>query len=729
VSGDIGGAGPPVALLVRLAWQGFVRSGPRAALTVAIGAVAALILLVGMLVYPAAQAQVDRQTRLLDVKSGLVYRPGRAGLLLESRKDHYRDARVSLTAVAAVGGTSLRPVGVSSLPAPREMVVSPALAQLLGADPVLRQRYPGRVVGLIGEPGLIGPRDLRLYQGARAELLVRRHALLTLAFQDPSGGGADESLPVPGEVRAGVPFTVIAFLVPLLGLFALVATMGSAPRSRRVAALRLLGMTSRQVRAMFAGEAAVTAAVSFLMALVLVVVLRGPLAPHAPVSDGAWPGDVSLPTAAVLAAALALPALAGCSAWLSLRRSASHPVEVARQAPGHRVRRRRVALLVVGAVLVGAAEPARHLFSLDASVVTLGIGCVLIIAGLIRASSLLSLRAAQLLWRVTGRLDSLIASRRIMAQPTETAKVAAGVSLLVFVAGLLLSFFPLLSESTADEARALTALVGRDTFTAEVSSQAAAARLRQTPGVRAVAEFVPGKLPSGKHGTYVDCAGTAVLLRISVATCMHGLPRHAAGVLNDAQVLGYGSSLFTVAAIPDKVWRASGAHRVLVATAQSADPEKVRTAIIAVSDSPEVLTAAESQADRELNTKTFRDITLTALILASLVAIASLAAALVEQIQLQQRSYAMLNVTGVSRRTLTSALLRQTTVSVAPTAVVAWGLGMVATTVFLRLNDTSTLTLPLAASLWVLLAALLIPVAACLAVTSTLRTALAARLE
>ncbi len=287
----------------------------------------------------------------------------------------------------------------------------------------------------------------------------------------------------------------------------------------------------------------------------------------------------------------------------------------------------------------------------------------------------------------------------------------------------------LLSESTADQARALTALVGRDTFQAEVHSQAAVARLRQVPGVRAVAAFVPGKLPSGKHGTYVDCTGTAVLLRISVATCLHELPRHAAGVLTHAPALEYDTRVVTVAAIPEKVWRASSGYQILVATAKSADPEKVRTAIIAVSDNPEVLTAGESQADKELNTKTFRDITLTALILASLVAVASLAAALVEQIQLQQRSYAMLKVTGVSRRTLASALLRQTTLSVAPTAVVAWGLGMVATTVFLRLNDTSTLTLPLAASLWVLLAALLIPVASCLAVTSTLRTALAARLE
>jgi len=89
----------------------------------------------------------------------------------------------------------------------------------------------------------------------------------------------------------------------------------------------------------------------------------------------------------------------------------------------------------------------------------------------------------------------------------------------------------------------------------------------------------------------------------------------------------------------------------------------------------------------------------------------------------------MLKVTGVSHRTLVSALLRLTMLSVTPTAVIAWGLGMVAAVLFLRLNDTNELAIPASASAWVLLAAVLVPLAACLVVTPTLRTSLTTRLD
>lgn len=722
------GEGVPPRLLGRLAWQGFVRSGLRAWLSVLIGTLGALVLLVGILIYPVAQAQADRLTSQQPLKTSIRAGEGHAGLLLEFRRDRYRGSSVGLVTVAAVGGTPLRPPGVPHLPLSGELVVSPAMEQLLRQDPVLQARYPGRVVGLVSADGLVGPSSLRVYRGAPVAELAARDIPLTLGFDSPLGGHA---LLIPSEVRAGVPFTLIAFLVPLLALFSVVTTMGSALRNRRVAALRLLGLTARQVRVTFVGEAVITTAAAFLIALALVTTLRRAVAPLVPVSGGVWPQDVTLPLFPVVVAGLVLPALAGLTTWFALARSSAHPLEFAREAPGNSVRSQRLLVLVFGALLMLAAEPARLLWGVNASLFTLAAGCLVTIAGLVSGTSVLNLMVARRLVAVTGRLDSLIAGRRVMAHPTQTAKIATGVSLLVFVSGLLLSFFPLLSEVTADGSRALTGLVGPDVFIASVKDEAATRALRATPGVDSVAEFHQVLSKSGTTiTTYVGCAGAAQLLRITDSDCLKGLPPRVSEVLQGGQVVAWGGPVVTMEAVPNQIWRSSEHPQVMMVTpAKDADPERVRSAVINATGNPDVFSTAESLADKELSTKTFRDITITALFLSCLVAVASLAAALVDQIQLQRRSYAMLKVTGVSQRTLVSALLRLTMLSVTPTAVIAWGLGMVAAALFLRLNDTSELAIPAAASAWVLLAAVLVPLAACLVVTPTLRTSLTTRLD
>jgi len=258
------------------------------------------------------------------------------------------------------------------------------MEQLLRQDPVLQARYPGRVVALVSADGLIGPGSLSVFRGAPVTELAARDNPLTLGFDSPLG---EHALPIPSEVKAGVPFTLIAFLAPLLALFSVVTTMGSARRNRRVAALRLLGLTSRQVRATFVGEAVITTAAAFLIALTLVITLRQVLAPLVPVSGGVWPQDVTLPLFPVAVAGLVLPALAGLTTWFALARSSAHPLEFAREAPGHSVRRRRLLVLGFGALLMLAAEPARLLWSVNASVFTLAAGCLVTIAGLVCGTS------------------------------------------------------------------------------------------------------------------------------------------------------------------------------------------------------------------------------------------------------------------------------------------------------------------------------------------------------
>src|SRR5436190_631695 len=60
-----------------------------------------------------------------------------------------------------------RPPGVAELPGPGEMVVSPALKDLLDSaeGKLLRERLPFHRVGTIGASGLLGPGELVYYAG------------------------------------------------------------------------------------------------------------------------------------------------------------------------------------------------------------------------------------------------------------------------------------------------------------------------------------------------------------------------------------------------------------------------------------------------------------------------------------------------------------------------------------------------------------------------------------
>lgn len=66
------------------------------------------------------------------------------------------------------------PPGLSRLPAPGEVFVSPRVHDLLRAEPALKGLLPGTEKGLIGGAGLTDPDELYAYVGTtRAELATR----------------------------------------------------------------------------------------------------------------------------------------------------------------------------------------------------------------------------------------------------------------------------------------------------------------------------------------------------------------------------------------------------------------------------------------------------------------------------------------------------------------------------------------------------------------------------
>ncbi|MEU6272568.1 FtsX-like permease family protein [Streptomyces populi] len=148
------------------------------------------------------------------------------------------------------------PPGLRTFPAPGEMVVSPALKELLASDDgaLLRERLPYRITGTIGESGLIGSRELAYYAGVDglAAKIDPPNVARISAFGEPHPFAAEAADPVL------LLLVLVVFAVLLMPVAVFVATavrFGGERRDRRLAALRLIGSDSRMVRRIAAGEA------------------------------------------------------------------------------------------------------------------------------------------------------------------------------------------------------------------------------------------------------------------------------------------------------------------------------------------------------------------------------------------------------------------------------------------------------------------------------------------
>ncbi|MFF4245452.1 FtsX-like permease family protein [Streptomyces sp. NPDC001822] len=124
----------------------------------------------------------------------------------------------------------------------------------------------------------------------------------------------------PGE-RAGVVFTLVLLLIPVLGLLAQCARLGAVHRHRRLAAMRLAGATPAQVRRIAAAESAfpcLAGSTSGLAAFAVLLATRG----HDP-RPVEW--------AVFVAIALSVPVLATAVGAFALRRVVSSPLDHVRR--------------------------------------------------------------------------------------------------------------------------------------------------------------------------------------------------------------------------------------------------------------------------------------------------------------------------------------------------------------------------------------------------------------
>src|SRR5512141_971471 len=155
--------------MIRLGWR-LVAAGGRAgatvtALTALAVAVGTTILLLALSFEPALATRYNHAA-WRDTAGEFDLATAAHGLLLSRTDDHWQGQHVTRMDVAALSPDAPVPPGLDRVPAAGSVYVSPALAQLIAANPPdqLGDRY-GAITGTIGDAGLMAPDELAVVVG------------------------------------------------------------------------------------------------------------------------------------------------------------------------------------------------------------------------------------------------------------------------------------------------------------------------------------------------------------------------------------------------------------------------------------------------------------------------------------------------------------------------------------------------------------------------------------
>ncbi|WP_199736919.1 MULTISPECIES: ABC transporter permease [Micromonospora] len=317
------------------------------------------------------------------------------------------------------------PPGLTAFPRDGEVVVSPALRELLGSPDgaLLAPRLGGaRVAGTIGPEGLAGPHELTFYLGR--DNLTADHAMRLDHFG--GGGPADEFGPVLWLL---VVVVVVVLLLPIVVFLGAAVRFGGEQRDRRLAALRLLGADAGMVRRIAAAEAGTAALVGLAVGTGFFLAGRQ-LAPLVSLYDiSVFPADLRPVPWLVAVVALAVPLLAAGMALLALRRVVVTPLGVSRQAtPARRRLWWRLLLPLAGLALlqpltdVRAGRTAATDGQVAAGAVLLLVGTVTLLPWLVDLL-VRPLRGGPPPWQ--------LAIRRLQLDSSASARLVSGVAVAV----------------------------------------------------------------------------------------------------------------------------------------------------------------------------------------------------------------------------------------------------------------------------------------------------------
>lgn len=449
-----------------------------------------------------------------------------ATLILE-RSDPHGSKAFTRVFVARGQDTPAAPPGLRELPGPGEVFVSPRVHELLREEPALKGLLPGHEKGLIGRAGLTNPDELYAYVGTtRAQLQSKARALKGFGYSYAPMPAVDPS------TLTILRFALATIVLLPLGVFLSVcARLSAASRTRRLAALRLLGLSVKGTQRVNAAETVVASLFGALLGLGEYWVLNQVMSRTGLPELRWYPQDGALSLSTVAVCLIGCPALAWFVGRASARGAAVNPLAARRTALPKPPSKWGGLLLVTGLGIVTgycATGLTDHPASSDGPAALLVPGGVLLTGvGLVLTLPLLSYVLAR---KVAGSTQSLtlnLAMRRNEVEPGSTMRVVTGLVLLVYAASLAQGILIEENQVTRPSSPAQDYSIALSGLTTRQQHD-----LADVPGVRAHALTMDSWVDLN-GGSQVEPQATAL-----VATCaqLKQFVRHSEGCV-DGKVL------------------------------------------------------------------------------------------------------------------------------------------------------------------------------------------------
>ncbi|KAB8182467.1 FtsX-like permease family protein [Microbispora catharanthi] len=361
------------------------------------------------------------------------------GALWNYHEDFYAGRTIKRLDAAALGTRAPVVPGLSRMPGPGQYYASPALAGLLDSAPPeeLAARFPGTRAGLIGDAALSGPDELVIVVGRTPDQVAalpgaRQVDTVSAVSTMPA---VDDSADV---YRFGFGVAAVGLIVPLLVLVGTATRLAAARRETRFAAIRLVGATTRQINVLATVDAALGALAGALAGLAVFQLVR-PAVAGVRITGARFFPELVAPHAWQYAAVLGgAPVVAACAALWSLRRVRISPLGVARKTAASPPRAWRVVPLLAGlGMFLGPVYRNGKPDNLLAVV-----ALALVMVGLMLAGPWLTMVAARLTARLTRGGATLLAARRLAADPKAAFRSVSGLVLAVFIGTTIAALVP-----------------------------------------------------------------------------------------------------------------------------------------------------------------------------------------------------------------------------------------------------------------------------------------------
>ncbi|MDQ1644386.1 MAG: hypothetical protein QOJ50_570 [Cryptosporangiaceae bacterium] len=472
--------GSELALGVRLSVaggrSGWVRLGM---IAVGIGLGVAMLFLAATI--PAVTGARDARVtaRTVDPQQSI---PRAADTLLTAEiKSEFRGRAIYGQQLQPEGDRAPLPPGVSRPLAPGEMVVSPALGELLASadGALLRDRWPARIAGTIGPAGLSGPQEYAVYLGTDRLTATTGHRVRSFGKSWDDGGLS------PLLVLLGVVGLVV-LLLPVMIFVTTAVRFGGEARDRQLAALRLVGADAGMTRRIAAGETLAGAVLGLAVGGLLYLAVGLLVGRFVPPGMSFYPGDFRpVPALAALVVVL-VPVVAVLVTLSALRRVVVEPLGVVRRS-GDRRRRLwwRLVLPVAGLALLYpmrnglSGQSTGFEYQVMAGVAALLVGVALLLPWVVGAV-VRRLGGGSVAWQLAVRRLQLDSGTAVRAVSGIAVSVAGAIALQGLLAAVEAQFSP---ETGRDTAQFQSDVMLRQPLDPSGSWVRA---LRSTPGVRAV---------------------------------------------------------------------------------------------------------------------------------------------------------------------------------------------------------------------------------------------------